>query len=247
MAPLAKKISFGHRKKIGKPGLASLWVSISVQRKFGPLYDIYVYESMKSSIFCYPFKRLKNRGKMITDQFLGQTQTQRPAPLGRIPGELQASLGQLVSPTIFLFHIHTCQVQFLHIIPNHFQPGFSWPLLALHSPPPYTYISSPNCIFLLHMTKPPQPVSLSFNTFFLPLCPSYPSALHYSLSPNHWHLCSFTLLFFSLKEVPHMYPPNHSTSLSSPASIPAFSSLAMSHFLHHAASDTVPIDFTFSV
>ena len=39
--PLAKKISFDHREKLGKPCFwPSLCVSISVHRKFGPLYEI---------------------------------------------------------------------------------------------------------------------------------------------------------------------------------------------------------------
>ena len=80
--------------------------------------------------------------------------------------------------------IHTCQTQFLHIIPNHFRPGLPWPpswpyTLHLHIHAfPYPIL----LIFPLHMTKQPQPVFSSPQVVSLQNitnCPSYRSALHY--------------------------------------------------------------------
>ena len=120
----------------------------------------------------------------------------------------------------------TCQAQFLHIIPNHFQPGLPWPpSWPIHA----HYLTQSSLSFLstklnhlnlfLFRTLPigSMPILSLISTSFLL---SQRGTTH---PPNHSHLCPLQHRFMPLLHWPCL------TSI------------------HHAALDTAPSTYPFSL
>ena len=166
---------------------------------------------------------------------------------------------KIVSFTIQYNTIHTCQTQFLHIIPNLFKPGLPWPpswpcTLHLHIHPRPILLILP-----LHMTKPPQLFSLQNNTkpaerlrlveipsrivdYILVQC-TCKFCVTYLLTYLYAHPIPRLCTTFLLSQRGTTHPPNHSHLCPLQQRITPLLHWPCLTSIHHAASDTAPIDF----